>query len=174
MWAVVAWETPLLITAGQPRITAAALQTVRITLAQAGQLTRRVRLAPIRIGRLPLTKVAHTISAAILYRRSNAVTRHRHVHTPHRNSALTLRRRVPLLHRAARTRRLHTPRPLLAADLLEGDDLPVAVAEIEAAQDRTAGKAQHLIQGSATRTKKPAGFERAFVFFRFVRTVFYS
>ena len=32
----------------------------------------------------------------------------------------------------------------------------MAVAEIEAAQDRTAGKAQHLIQGSATRTKKPA------------------
>jgi hypothetical protein len=32
----------------------------------------------------------------------------------------------------------------------------VAVAEIEAAQDRTAGKAQHLIQGSPTRTKKPA------------------
>ena len=159
MWAVVAGETPLLIAAGQPRITAAALQTVRIMSARV-RLIRRAQLATTRIGLLPLTKVVHTTNAAILYRRSNAVTRHRHVHTPHRNSAVTLRRRVSILHRPARTRRLHTPRPLLAADLLEGDGLPVAVAEIEAAQDRTAGKAQHLIQVQE-RKKSPllrAGF----------------
>jgi hypothetical protein len=48
----------------------------------------------------------------------------------------------------------------------------VAVAEIEAAQDRTAGKAQHLIQ--VQERKKARCFERAFVFLKFVRTVSYS
>ena len=45
---------------------------------------------------------------------------------------------IPL--QAVRTRHLHTLRRRLAMDRLAGDGLQAAVAEAEAAQDRTAGK----------------------------------
>src|ERR1700730_2273822 len=108
MRAIVVREIPLLITTEQARITASSLQTVRVTPVREAQLTRRARLATIRIGRLPLTRVAHTtsgahrlhrvlitplLSAAIL-RRRNGLTLGLRGLIPHRNSGRTLRLRA--------------------------------------------------------------------------------
>jgi len=102
-------------------------------------------------GRLLQTRAEHTISGEQLHsvliipalraaipRRNSAVILHRRVPIPRRNNALTPRPRSVV------TRHRHTLRQLLAVDRREGAViLLVAVAAIEAAQDRTAAKPHH-------------------------------
>ena len=152
--------------AGPARITATALQIVRVMRVRAARSTRRVRLATIQTGRRPQIRVAHTINGADLHRvpiipRRNNAAIQRH-HSAAIRHPVTLRRREPIPRRAARTRRLHTLRQLLAVDHRE-EDIPrvAAVAEIEADRDHTAGN-QSSSHGSVRRRKKvrwnPAGF----------------
>ena len=138
---------------------AAVLQTVRIMRVPAAQLTRRVRLATIRTVRLRQIRAAHTINAAqrhsvliILALRAAAI--------PHRNSALTLRRRVLIQRRAAHTRHRRTPHQHLAADRLAAVIPLVAGAEVEAAQDHTAAKWLRILV--RLQNKKAHCFKRAF------------
>jgi hypothetical protein len=166
MRAIVVRETPLLIAAGQARITATPRQIVRVMRVRAPRSTRRVRLATIRTGRRPQIRVAHTINGADLHRvpiipRRNSAAIRRHHSAAIRHPA-TLRRREPIPRRAAHTRLRHTLCRLLAVDHRE-EDIPrvAAVVEIEADRDHTAGN-----QSSATvpldDEKKPAGTQRAF------------
>jgi hypothetical protein len=154
MRAIAVREILLRITAERLPVTAAVLQTVRVTPVKAAPLTHRVRLATTPTGRLPQIRAARTISvvhlrhvlitprhsaADILYLRSSAGTLRRLAHTPHRNSsAPTLRHPVLTPRRAARIRR-HRMLPRLLAT-----DRPAVVAAVEAevAQDRTAAKPQ--------------------------------
>ena len=158
--AIVVLETRLPIMAGRAPIMAAALQTVRATPVRATRLTRRVRLATIRTVRPPQIRAAHTINVAqlrsvLIILALRAATPRRSVNTLRHNSAATLRRLL-ILRQVAHTRHRHTLRLHPAADRPEADTLQVAVAAIEAAQDRTAAKPQVRIQVRIQHEKRPA------------------
>jgi hypothetical protein len=97
-----------------------------------GPAARRIRRVPLGIiltGRLRQTVAARTTAAV------------GRVLTP-RRQAVILRQAAAILLQAVRTRLLHTLRRRQVTDRPEAGVLQVAVAEIEAAQDRTAAKQQ--------------------------------